>query len=71
MTEKILLVDDEEAIIESIEFALRRSGGPEDMCLCLRYADAEELSVWQSLNIGGETLEVGARSVDAAPRGAA
>jgi hypothetical protein len=45
------------APIDAIEVALR-PGGAEDVCLCFRYADDEELSFWQALNIGEETLEV-------------
>lgn len=45
------------APIDSIEFVLH-PGGAEDTCLCIRYTDADELSIWRGLNIGGETIEV-------------
>jgi hypothetical protein len=45
------------ARIECIEFA-RRLGGHEDTCLCIRYAEPEELELWRGLDINDETLEV-------------
>jgi hypothetical protein len=58
------------APIDAVEFALR-SGGAEDTCLCIRYADDEELSLWQGLNIGEETLDVKEVSTAPASPGAA
>jgi hypothetical protein len=52
------------APIDAVEFALR-SGGAEETCLCIRYADDEELSIWQGLNIGDETVEVKEASTSA------
>jgi hypothetical protein len=43
--------------IHSVEFA-RRSGGREDVCLCLAYEDSAELDLWKALNIQSETLDV-------------
>jgi hypothetical protein len=43
--------------IHSIEFA-RRIDGREDVCLCIAYEDADELAVWNGLDIRNETLEV-------------
>lgn len=45
------------ARIDCIEFA-RQEGGAEETCLCIRYADPEELELWLTLNIGDEILEV-------------
>jgi hypothetical protein len=58
------------APIEAVEFRLR-PGGAEDTCLCIRYADEEELSLWQGLSIGEETLDVTDVSTAAASPGAA
>jgi hypothetical protein len=58
------------APIDSIEF-LDRSGGVSKTCLCIRYADEEDLSLWQGLNIGDETLEVRDSSSVAPSPGAA
>lgn len=40
----------------AIEFA-RRHGG-EDVCLCLRYSDDDELDFLKGLNIGDETIAI-------------
>ena len=40
----------------AIEFARRQHG--EDVCLCLRYSDDDELNFLKSLNIGDETVAV-------------
>jgi hypothetical protein len=45
------------APIDAVEF-LDRSGGVAKICLCIRYADEADLSLWQGLNIGDEMLEV-------------
>ena len=45
------------APIDAVEFAFR-PGRSEDTCLCIRYADVEELLLWQGLNIGKEILDV-------------
>jgi hypothetical protein len=58
------------AAIDSIEF-LDKSGGVAKTCLCIKYADEEELSLWQGLNIGNELLEVKEQPTGAAPPGAA
>lgn len=43
--------------IHSIEFA-RRTGGREDVCLCITYEDSVELEIWNGLNLKNETVEV-------------
>jgi len=43
--------------IHSIEF-VRRTGGREDVCLCITYEDSDELGVWKALNLQNETLDV-------------
>jgi hypothetical protein len=45
------------ARIDCIEF-VRRLGGLEDTCLCIRYTGPEELEIWRGLDIGDETFEV-------------
>ena len=45
------------ACIHSIEFA-RRPDGHEYLCLCIQYAEPDELEIWRGLDIDGETLEV-------------
>lgn len=45
------------ARIDCIE-SVRRLGGHEDTCLCIRYAEPEELELWRGLDIGAETLNV-------------
>ena len=40
--------------IHALEFA--RRDGREDTCLCLRYADDEELDFLKCLNLGDETV---------------
>lgn len=42
--------------ISAIEFA-RREGG-EDVCLCVRYSDEDELDILKGLNIGDEFLPI-------------
>jgi hypothetical protein len=43
--------------IHSVEFA-RRSGGRDDVCLCIAYEDSDELGLWKALNLQNETLDV-------------
>ncbi|MGJ4910695.1 hypothetical protein [Bradyrhizobium sp. HKCCYLS2033] len=43
--------------VHSIEYA-RRTGGREDVCLCIAYADSDELGLWKSLDLRNETVEV-------------
>jgi hypothetical protein len=45
------------ALIDCIEF-VRRQGGTEDTCLCIRYDEPEELTLWRGLDIGDEIFEV-------------
>jgi hypothetical protein len=45
------------APIDAVEF-LDRAGGVAKTCLCIRYANDDDLSLWQGLNIGDEMLEV-------------
>jgi hypothetical protein len=43
--------------IHSIEYA-RRTGGREDVCLCIAYESSDELEIWNCLNLKTETVEV-------------
>jgi hypothetical protein len=45
------------ASIESID-SLKREGGREYTVLCIRISDADGLSLWRGLNIGGEAIDV-------------
>ena len=56
------------APIDSVVF-LDRPGNAANTCLCIKFADEEELSFWQALNIGDELLEVKEQPTVAAPRG--
>ena len=44
------------ATIHAVEFI--RHADREEVGLCIKYADDEELSLWAGLNIGSETVEV-------------
>ena len=39
---------------------IRRSSSREEVGLCIKYQDSEELEVWRGLNIGSEVVDVSA-----------
>ena len=43
--------------VESVEY-IRHSDRPEEIGLCIKYADRSELDTWQALNIDSELIEV-------------
>jgi len=48
------------APIYAVEYILH-SGGREEVGLCIKYQDAEELELWKGLNIASEIIEVSSR----------
>ncbi|WP_316171321.1 hypothetical protein [Bradyrhizobium sp. SZCCHNRI1058] len=44
------------APIHSIEFA-RRTGGRDDVCLCIAYEDSDEPEIWKGLDLKNEIVK--------------
>jgi hypothetical protein len=42
--------------IDAVESA--RRAGADEVCLCLNYAEPEDLEIWKGLNLGGTVLAV-------------
>jgi len=53
--------------IDAVESASR--AGVEEVCLCLNYAEPDDLEIWKGLNLGGTVLHV-AKQANRSAKGA-